>query len=111
MPTVFEHNDLPVKEADKAKIETLANSAMLGTDALQVEKISLEASATSPAYEAAHAERFLYVIRGSGQASVDRQTFPLEAESVLWLAKQDTFFIQAGLEGLEVLLCRAPAGE
>lgn len=111
MPIIFEPNDLPVEEADKVKIETLANSAMLGGDALQVKRLSLEANATSPVYEAAEAERFLYVIRGRGQADVDRQTFPLEAESVLWLAKEDRFSIQAGLDGLEILFCQAPAGE
>jgi hypothetical protein len=51
------------------------------------------------------------VIRGKGQAYVGQQAFPLSNESVLWLEKEDTFYMEAGLEGLEVLLCQAPAAE
>lgn len=111
MPTIFESKDLPVTEKNGVNITTLANNAMLGADALQVERIMLEAGAKSSMFEALDAERFVYVVRGKGQAYVGEQAFHLDAESMLWLEKDDTFFLEAGADGLEVLLCHAPASE
>lgn len=111
MPTIFEPNDLPVAEKDGVNIALLANSARLGTNALQVEHIEMEANAKSFTYAATVAERFVYVVRGNGQAHVSEQAFPLEAESVLWLEKADTFYLESDSNGLEVLLCHAPARE
>lgn len=111
MPTIFEPKDLPVTEKNGVNVATLANQAMLGTKALQVERITLEAGAKSSTFEVFENERFAYVIRGKGQACVAEQEFPLEAESVLWLEKGDAFYLEAGADGLEVLLCHAPANE
>jgi quercetin dioxygenase-like cupin family protein len=111
MPTIFDPKDLPVTEKHGAKIVTLANQAMLGTDALQVEKILLQPGAESASYPSGDRERFVYVIGGKGQAYIGRQAFPLRPESVLWLEREDTFYMEAGFEGLEVLLCQAPATE
>ena len=111
MPTIFEPKDLPVAGKHGANITTLANNAMLGTNALQVERIMLEASAKSSMFEAVDAERFTYVVRGKGQVFVGEQAFPLDAESMLWLEKDESFYLEAGADGLEVLLCRAPASE
>lgn len=111
MPTIFDPNDFPLTEKNGAKIATLANQAMLGTDALQVERILLQPGAESASYPPSDGERFVYVIRGKGQAYVGQQAFPLGAESVLWLEKGDTFYLEAGSDELEILLCQAPAGE
>lgn len=111
MPTIFEAKDLPVTEQSGLNITTLANQAMLGTDALQVQRITLNASAKSESFAAENAERFVYVVRGRGQAYVGGQVFPLDAESVLWLDNGDTVYFEAEADGLQVLLCRAPAGE
>lgn len=111
MPTIFEPKDLPVTELKGLKITMLANSAMLGTNALQVEHITLMAGEGSPSYEAIDAERFLYVIRGAGNACVGESAHSLSAESVLWLEQGDAFYLEAGAHGLEVLYCRAPSGE
>lgn len=111
MPTIFESPDLPVTEKNGINIATLANRAMLGTDALQVERIILEACAKSSRFESITPERFVYVIRGTGQAHVGEQSFPLEAESMLWLEKDDTFYLEADMDGLEILLCQAPGNE
>ncbi|RJP48120.1 MAG: hypothetical protein C4586_09690 [Anaerolineaceae bacterium] len=111
MPTIFEPGDLPVTEKNGVNIATLANHAMLGTDALQVERIILEARTKSSSFESFEPERFIYVIRGKGQAQVGEQTFPLDAESMLWLEKDDTFYLEADMDGLEVLLCHAPGNE
>jgi redox-sensitive bicupin YhaK (pirin superfamily) len=111
MPILFEPEDLPVTRQSGARVTTLANSAMLQADALQVERLSLEAHATSSMYNAVEAERFVYVIGGNGQAHVHTKTFPLERESVLWLEQNDAFSLEAGADGLDVLLCHAPAKE
>ena len=111
MPMIFEPKDLPVVEQEATNIATLANSTMLGTHALQVERIMLKPNTKSSMFRAADAERFVYVIKGKGHAHVREETFPLEAESVLWLEKQDLFSLEAGTEGLEILLCHAPARE
>jgi quercetin dioxygenase-like cupin family protein len=109
MPTIFDPKDLPVTEKSRAKIVTLANQAMLGTDALQVEKILLPPGSESASYPPSNGERFVYVIRGRGQAYVNERAFPLSTESVLWLETEDTFYLEAGSDSLEVLLCQAPA--
>jgi uncharacterized RmlC-like cupin family protein len=111
MPTIFEPKDLQVTEKNGVNIATLANHAMLGTDALQVQRIMLGASAKSATFKAVDAERFVYVIRGKGQAYVGQRVFPLDPESVLWLEKADTFYLEADTGGLEVLLCHAPGNE
>jgi quercetin dioxygenase-like cupin family protein len=111
MPTIFETKELPVTEKNGVKIATLANQTMLGTNALQVERIVLRPGGKSDPYPPSEAERFLYVIRGKGQVQVGQQLFPLEAESVLWLEKGDTFTLAADPEGLDVLLCHAPASK
>jgi len=111
MPTIFEPKDLPATERKGANIAALASNALLGTNALQVERIMLKEGAESSSFEATDAERFVYVIRGKGQAYVSEQAFPLGAESVLWLEKGDGIYLEAGADGLEVLLCHAPASE
>lgn len=111
MPIIFDPKDLATLEKNGVNIATLANQTMLGTNALQVEKVLIQPGAESASYPPGEAERFVYVIRGKGQAYVGQRAFPLNIESVLWLEKEDTFFIEAGFDGLEILLCQAPASE
>jgi len=111
MPTIFEPKDLPLDEKTGVKIATLANLAMLGTDALQVKRITLNANSKSDSYGAENMERFVYVISGKGRALVGSESFPLEAESVLWLEKTDMFHFETEANELEILLCYAPVGE
>ena len=111
MPTIFEPKDLPIDEKTGVKIATLANQAMLGTDALQVKRIMLNANSKSESFDAENMERFVYVISGGGQAQVGSESFPLEAESVLWLEKTDSFYFETEANELEFLLCYAPVGE
>ena len=111
MPIIFEPEDLRVIKKNRARVAVLANSAMLGTNALQVERIDLKESAKTSLFEAVDGERFIYVIRGTGQADIGQEKYPLRSESVLWLEREDTFLLEAGSDGLEVLLCHAPASE
>lgn len=110
MPTIFEPKDLPAVEQTGLSLTTLANAAMLGTDALHVERMRLDANATTSTFNAMNAERFLYVIRGAGQAQVGNRSFPLEPESILWIEADDSYALRSDTQGLEVLICRAPAG-
>ena len=111
MPTIFEAKDLPIDEKTGMKIATLANQAMLGTDALQVRRITLNANSKSETFDKENMERFVYVISGKGQAQVGRESFPLKAESVLWLEKSDAFHFETNADELELLLCYAPVGD
>lgn len=111
MPTVLEPKDLRAIKKNGMKVAVLADYDRLGTKALQVERIELQESARTDLFESSDAERFIYVIRGGGQAIVGQDKYPLAPESVLWLEKQDAFLLEGGKGGLEVLLCRAPAGE
>ena len=111
MPTIFEAKDFPLDEKTGVKIATLANQAMLGTDALQVRRITLDANSKSESFDAENMERFVYVIGGKGQAQVGSESFPLEVESVLWLEKNDSFHFETDASELELLLCSAPVGE
>jgi len=108
MPTILESKDLPIDEKTGVKIATLASQAMLGTDALQVKRITLTANSKSESFGGDNAERFVYVIKGKGQAQVGSDSFPLEAESVLWLEKSDSFHFETESDELELLLCYAP---
>jgi quercetin dioxygenase-like cupin family protein len=83
LPTIFKPNDLPVRNQGGAIYTTLANAAMLGTNALGVEHVTLEAGKKSEPASAVDAEQFIYVIRGSGQAQVGSEAFPLVPESML----------------------------
>ena len=109
MPTIFSPADLKTTRASGTARATLADPAMLGSDALQVERLTLDASAKTPSSAAPDGEHFLYVIRGAGTARVGPQSFALEPESMLWLEAGDEYSIEAGAGTLEVLLCHAPA--
>ena len=107
MPTIFSPAQLKTTRAGGAAHTTLADAAMLGSDALQVERLTLDASAKTPSTAAPDGEHFLYVIRGTGTARVGSESFTLEPESMLWLEAGDEYSIEAGAEGLEVLRCTA----
>ncbi len=109
MPTIFDPKDLSVTKEGKTTYTMLADNAMLGTNALQVERVALEAGGSTPLISSMNAERFIYVIRGSGQAHVGKETYPLAPESILWIELGDSYSLEAGDKSLEVLICRAPA--
>ncbi len=109
MPTIFQPGDLSTVRQRGHSATMLANPAMLGTDALQVERICLDPNVMTSAFRAMNGERFLYVIRGAGNARVGDGAFPLEPESILWIEVDDCYVLQSGPQGLEVLVCSAPA--
>lgn len=109
MPTIFEPNDLPERKEGDASFTTLANAAMIGVDALQVERVIVEPGQKSEPASAGEGECFLYVIRGAGWAQIEEESFALTPESMLWIESGETFTLEASEEQLEVLVCRAPA--
>ncbi len=111
MPTVIHHSDLAATHARGITHMLLANRARLGSSALHVDRVTLDAGVQAPPGPATDAERFLYVIGGKGVARVGVELFPLEPESILWLEPGDSYSLEAGAETLDVLVCRAPAGE
>lgn len=75
---------------------------------LELGHVALVPGAPKADIAAASGERFLYVVRGAGEAGLGAETFALEDESVLWLDPDDAPTLTAGPEGLEVLIARAP---
>ncbi len=109
MPTIVQPDELPRLRQKGLSLTTLGTAAMLGTDALHVERLKLDANTCTAPFGAVQAERFLYVIRGGGQAQAGSEKFALAPESMLWIEAQDSYTLESGPEGLEVLVCRAPA--
>ncbi len=109
MPTIFEPKDLPARKEGDATFTTLANAAMIGVDALQVERVILESGQKSEPASAGDGECFLFVIRGAGWAQVEDESFTLTPESMLWIESGEMFTLEAGEGQMEVLVCRAPA--
>jgi len=109
MPTIFNASDLNSTRNQGVTNTTIADRAMLGSDALRVERITLESEAHTAPISASEAESFLYVIRGSGQASVNSGAFALEPESLLWIESGDVYTLEAGVDGLELLVWHSPA--
>jgi quercetin dioxygenase-like cupin family protein len=89
---------------------TLADRALLGSDALHVEQITLDPGVRTQPARVSDGEYFVYVVSGAGQAHVGTELLPLEPETILWLEPGDTYTLEAGAHALVVLLCRAPAG-
>ena len=109
MPRIFGSDDLTTTRQAGVARTTLADRALLGSDALHVEQITLDPGARTQPAQASDAEHFIYVVRGAGQAHVGTESLPLEPESILWLEPGDTVTFEAGANALAILLCRAPA--
>ena len=109
MPTIFSSAALTTTRQAGVAQTTHANRALLGSDALHVEQITLDPGVRTQPAQASDGEHFVYVMRGAGQAHVGTESFPLEPESILWLEPGDTYTFEAGANALTVLLCRAPA--
>lgn len=85
----------------------LADRELIGTSAMTLERLTLDRNAEGPEVVGTTKERFLYVIRGSGEAASPRYVIPLEAETVVWLEPGDRLRLRAGDRGLQVLIAEA----
>ena len=79
-----------------------------GTLGLDARRLALAPRERGALLEAPAGEAFLYVIAGSGRVHAAAQSAALAAESVVWLEPGDACALDAGDEGLELLLARAP---
>jgi quercetin dioxygenase-like cupin family protein len=90
-------------------IETiLADPDSIGARAMAARRLQLDPGASTPQGEHRDGERFLYVIGGTGTAIVGDERLPLAPESVLWLESGDRYRVEAGPDGIELLLAEAP---
>lgn len=109
MPTITKPEDLDVTRAETGWVEiTLADAKTFNHAAMVARRWSFEPHARSPEFKHGGNEQFLYVIAGSGSAQVNGEEFQLSDEAVLWLEPGDEYHLEAGGDGLEILLAYAP---
>jgi quercetin dioxygenase-like cupin family protein len=89
-------------------IETVvADPDSNGTGGMAARRLLLDPGASTPQREHRDGERFLYVIGGTGMAILGDDRLPLAPESVLWLESGDRYLVEAGPDGIELLLAEA----
>jgi quercetin dioxygenase-like cupin family protein len=108
MPTVINADEIASHSGDGWRVLELADAASIGAPAMIARCWIFEPGAPGPEATLGQADQLLYVIRGSGQAIVDGQTFDLDRESVLWLEPGEHYHFVAGDDGLEILQGYAP---
>lgn len=74
---------------------------------MRARRVVLEPNAAGPALAPPRGETMLYVIRGSGTGTAGAVPMTLEPETVVWLDPADRLTLQAGPEGLEILIGEA----
>jgi quercetin dioxygenase-like cupin family protein len=85
-------------------VSTLADGRHVPGMAMVARRWRFDPGADGPEERwAGPAERFLYVISGSGHVRIAGQVLPLERESVVWLEPGDDYQLAAGKDPLEVL--------
>ena len=111
MPTIIHPEQMPQEHAPEGwSARTVADGHHIGTPAMVARWWTFQPGATGPKRTRGAADELLYVVRGSGQAIVDGQTFELTDESVLWVEEGETYQFIAGNDGLEILQGYAPEG-
>jgi quercetin dioxygenase-like cupin family protein len=109
MPKIINPEEMKeIYSEDGWTVQTIADASHMGFPAMVAKWWTFEAGATGPEQTRGQADELLYVIRGSGQAIVDGQTFELDDESVLWVEEGEGYHFIAGDNGLEILQGYAP---
>jgi len=86
----------------------LADRHVLGEPVMVTRRWSFKPLASGPETTRGDYEEMLFVISGGGTAFVGGKRYALHPESMLWLESGDTYHLQAGPDGLEVLQYCAP---
>ncbi len=86
----------------------VADAEVMGAPVIAARLWKLDPSASLPKRVQDDIERIFIVISGSGSAFVDSESFLLAPEGMLWLEEGDTFWFEAGDEGLELMENYAP---
>ena len=109
MAMIREVEDLEVHREEHGWVETtLADSTLFGHAAMVARRWSLEPGARSPSFVHGEQEQMLYVIAGSGRARVNSEHYALMQENLLWMEPGDRYHLEAGEQGLEILVGFAP---
>jgi quercetin dioxygenase-like cupin family protein len=112
MPSIIKPEDMHESQSEEGwSVRTVADAEHLGAPAMVARWWTFNPGVQGPKHTRGKADQILYVIRGSGTAVVDGQTFELDDESVLWLEEDESYYFIAGQNGLEILQGIAPGGE
>ncbi|HEY6279205.1 MAG TPA: cupin domain-containing protein [Streptosporangiaceae bacterium] len=111
MPVIAHPGQLPASTGPGWHQQEWASAAVFGEPVPMVaRRHRLGPGATSPDLVLGAREAFGYVIAGTGTATAGGESYPLAAESVLWLAGCDGLALAPGPEGLDLLVAES-AGE
>lgn len=109
MPIIVKNEEKRVQQhADGWEEILLADAEIIGSPALAARHWSFQPNVAGPQIEHGDYDEMLYVISGNGYAWVGDRRFSLAPESLLWLEAGDSYHLEAGAEGLEVLQGIAP---
>ena len=112
MPTIINPQDMSEERSDEGwSVRTVADASHIGAPAMSARWWTFQPGAEGPKQKRGEADEMLYVIRGTGQAVVDGQSFALDDECVLWVEEGETYSFVAGNDGLEILQGYAPGEE
>lgn len=111
MPVIIEAEVMKVMQRGDGWTETsLADGQEIKGLGMVVRHWSFKPGSRSQEIQHRDHDEMLYVIAGSGMARVGSQELSLEPETLVWLEPGDRYFLQAGVEGLEILQGFAPGG-
>ena len=111
MPTVRRASQLEHDSGPGWTSQAWAGAAVFGAAVpMRADRHRVEPGSGSPRFPLDGQEAFGYVIAGTGTARVGDETFPLAGESVLWLAACPGLELQAGPDGLDVLVAQSQSG-
>lgn len=108
MPSIINPEEMQEKSGDGWSVRTVTDAKHIGFPAMVAKWWTFDVGTKSPQETRGKLDELIYVIRGSGQAIVDGETFELNDESVLWLEEGETYHFIAGKDGLEILQGYAP---
>ncbi len=103
MTIIVDSSNAKVVQGETWTQTILADQEIIGQPALAVSLWLFEAGGEGPEQIHNGEDQLLYVIRGSGTAIVNGETFSLNEESVLWLELGEQYQFKAGEAGLEIL--------
>ena len=112
MPIVRRASQLEHHSGPGWASQAWAGAAVFGEPVpMRADRHRLEPGSGSPRFPLNGQEAFGYVIAGTGTARAGDETFPLAGESVLWLAACTGLELQAGPDGLDVLVAQSQSDD
>ena len=110
MPVIRHPDELTQQDGPGWTRLDWAGAAVFGEPVpMEACRYRIQAGATGPQIALGGQEAFAYVIGGAGMALAAGESYPLARESVLWLAGRDALTLQAGPDGLDVLVAESAA--